>query len=108
MDVIDLMAEYNPGLLTMQIGKQLDKFEDRVTVLVNAVQQLHHRRLAIDLQTPEQMAILHLAVQEKAQEERFNAIATKITDHYQMETTYVRNDINDIIIILHVHGKKRN
>ena len=47
MNVIYLMAEYNPGLLMMQIGEQLDKFKDRVIVLVNAVQQLHHRRLAI-------------------------------------------------------------
>jgi hypothetical protein len=38
MEVIDLMAEYNPGLLMMQIGEQLDEFKDRVTELVNAVQ----------------------------------------------------------------------
>ncbi len=43
MDVIDLMAEYNSGLLMMQIGEQLEEFKDRVTVLVNAAQQLHHR-----------------------------------------------------------------
>jgi hypothetical protein len=65
MEAIDMMAEYNPGLLIMQIGEQLYKLEDRVTVLVNAVQQLHHRRLGIDLLTPEQMGILHLAVQKK-------------------------------------------
>jgi hypothetical protein len=38
MEVIDLMAENNPGLLMMQIGEQLEEFKDRVTVLVNAVQ----------------------------------------------------------------------
>ncbi len=69
MDVIDLMAEYNPGLLMMQIGEQLEEFQDIVTVLVNAVQQLHHRRLSIDLLTPDQMSILQEAVQQKAQEE---------------------------------------
>jgi hypothetical protein len=62
----------------MQIGEQQHKFENRVTVLVNAV-QLHHRRLAVDLLTPEQMPILHQAVQEKAQEDSFNALATKIS-----------------------------
>jgi hypothetical protein len=89
MEVIDLMAEYNPGLLMMQIGEQLDDFKDRVIVLVNAVQQLHHRRLTMDLLTPEQIAILHQSVQQKAQEEGFNALATKLSDYYQMETTYV-------------------
>jgi hypothetical protein len=98
------MAEYNPGQILMQIGEQLGKFEDRVIVIVNAAQQLHHRRLAIDLLRSEQMAILHLAVQEKSQEVGFNALATKTKDYYQMETTCVRNDNNDIIIILCIPG----
>ena len=106
MDVIDLMSEYNPSLLMMQIGEQLDIFKDRVIVLVNAVQQLHHRRLSVDLLTPAQMNILHQAVQEKAHEDGFNALATKISDYYQMEATYVRNDDKDIVIILHVPGTK--
>jgi hypothetical protein len=52
MDFIDLMAEYNPGLLQLQISEQLDLFEDRVTIITNAIQQLHHRRLAVDLLSP--------------------------------------------------------
>jgi hypothetical protein len=43
MEEINLMEEYNPCLLMMQIGEQLNEFKDRVTVLVNAVQKLHHR-----------------------------------------------------------------
>jgi hypothetical protein len=84
MAEIDLMAEYSPSLLMMQIGEQLDKFKYRVTVLINTVQQLHRRQLAIDLLFPEQMAILHQSVQQKAQEEGFNALATKLSDFYQM------------------------
>jgi hypothetical protein len=56
--------------------------------------------------TNEQMAILHQAVQEKAQEDGYNALATNILDYYQLETTYVRNNDKDIIIILHVPGTK--
>jgi hypothetical protein len=80
LEVIDLMAQYNPGLLMMQIGEQLDEFKNRVTVLVNAVQQLHHRRLSMDLLNPEQMAIIHQSVQQKARDEGFNALATKLSD----------------------------
>jgi hypothetical protein len=47
--VIDLMAEYNPGLVQLKISEQLDIFENRVTVITNTIQQLHHHRLAIDL-----------------------------------------------------------
>jgi hypothetical protein len=38
MEVIYLMAEYNPDLPMMLIGEQLDKFEDIGKVLINAVQ----------------------------------------------------------------------
>jgi hypothetical protein len=75
----------------MQIGEQLDEFKDRVPVLVDAVQLLH-RRLAIDLLAPEQMAILHRSVQQKANYKGFNALVTKLLDYYQMETPYDRND----------------
>ena len=105
MEVFDLMAEYNLGLLMMQIGEQLDEFKDRVTVLVNAVQQLHHRRVAIDLLTPGQMAILH-SLQQKAENEGFNALATKLSDYCQMETTYVRNDKDIIIFCMYPIPKK--
>jgi hypothetical protein len=47
------MAVYNPGLLQLQISEQLDLFEDKVTIFTNAVQQLHHCRLAVDLLSPE-------------------------------------------------------
>ena len=62
VDVIDLIAKNNPGLLHVQISEQLDIFEDRVTIITNAIQQLHHCRLAVDLLSPEQMEIMHNAV----------------------------------------------
>ena len=63
------MAEYNPGILMMQIDEQLDKFEDRVTLITNAIQQLHHRRLAVDVLSPEQMEIMHNSVETIALQE---------------------------------------
>jgi hypothetical protein len=62
VDVIDLMAEYNRGLIQLQISEQLDIFEDRVTIITNAIQQLHQRRLAVDLLFPDQMEIMHNAL----------------------------------------------
>jgi hypothetical protein len=63
IELIHLLAECNPGLLMVQIGEMLDKLKDRVKVLVNAVHQLHHRRLAIGLLTPGYIAILLQSVQ---------------------------------------------
>lgn len=101
VDVIDLMAEYNPGLLQLQITEQLDMFEDRVTVITNSIQQLHHRRLSVDLLTPEQMEIMHSAVQNIAQEEKFHNQAEKLSDYYQIEVSYSRT-IDDIELMVHV------
>ena len=42
MKVLDIMAEYNPGELRTQIDEQLDIFQDRITAITNAIQQLHH------------------------------------------------------------------
>ena len=44
VEVLDFMAEYNPGLLMMKIEVELSRFYNRVIVLTNAAQQLHHRR----------------------------------------------------------------
>jgi hypothetical protein len=70
-------------------------------VITNTIQQLHHHRLAIDLLTPEQMAIMHKAVQKVALEEKFNSQAKKITDYYQIEVSCTRT-LDDIIILVHV------
>jgi hypothetical protein len=43
IDIIDLMTEYNPGLIQVQISEQLDIFEDSITIITNTI-QLHHLR----------------------------------------------------------------
>ncbi len=78
MDVIDRMADFNPGLLQLQISEQLDMFEDMVTIITNAIQQLNHCRLAEDLLTPEQMEIMHNAVTKIAHDEDFLIQAEKL------------------------------
>ena len=40
VDVIDSMAKYKPGLLQQQISKQLDMFEDQITVITSTTQQI--------------------------------------------------------------------
>jgi hypothetical protein len=88
IDVIDLMAEYNTGLIQLQISEQLDIFEDRVTFITNALQQLHHRRLAVDPLSPEQMEIMHTAVSNIAKSEDFHNQAEKLFNYCQIEVTY--------------------
>jgi hypothetical protein len=56
--------------LQLQISEQLDIFEDRVTIISNVIQQLHHRRLAVDLLYPDQ--IMHNALRKTAHDEDFH------------------------------------
>jgi hypothetical protein len=95
------MAEYNCGLIQLQISEQLDIFEDKVTIITNAIQQLHHRRLAIDLLTPKQMEIMHQAVSNIAKSENFYNKAEELSDYYQIEFTYSRT-MDDIVLMVHV------
>jgi hypothetical protein len=72
IDVIDLLAEFNPGLIQLQISEQLDNFEDRVTIITIDIQQLHHCRLAVYQRSPEQMEIMHTAVTKIAKNDNFH------------------------------------
>ena len=101
IEIVHLMAEYNPTKLMQEIDEQIAKFEDRVTQITNAIQQLHHRRLAVDLLTPKQMEILHSEVESVAIQEGFHNQAQHISDYFQIEATYMRTG-EDIIIMLHV------
>ena len=47
VDVIEKLADYNPGLVNICVTKELTKFQDRVTRVTNATQQIHHRRLSV-------------------------------------------------------------
>ena len=101
IEIVHYMAEYNPGILMMQIDEQLEKFEDRVTLITNAIQQLHHRRLAVDVLSPEQMEIMHNSVETIALQEGFHNQVEHISDYFQIEVTYLRTG-EDIVIIVHV------
>jgi hypothetical protein len=58
--------------------EQPDIFEERVTIITNAIQQLRHCRLAVDLLCPEQMEIMQNAVTKIAHDGRFSYLGRKI------------------------------
>ena len=70
-------------------------------VLTNAVQQLHHRRLAVDLLFPAKMKAMHKSVMDAAQQDGFHPLTTQISDYFQIEVSYTRSD-DDNIILVHV------
>jgi len=99
--LIKLMVQYNPALIAAQISNQLDLYDARLTRAVNAVQELQNRRLSVDLLDTYQMLELQKAVLEVAKERGYTVLPERLTDFFQLETSYLRQG-NDILILLHV------
>jgi predicted enzyme involved in methoxymalonyl-ACP biosynthesis len=87
--------------LQLQISEQLNIFEDRVTIITNSTQKLHHRKLAVDLLSLDQLEIMHNAATKIAHDEDSHNQAEKLSDFYQIEVTYSRTE-NDIVLMVHV------
>ena len=85
----------------MKIDLKLSQYCNRVIVLTNAAQQLHHRHLSVDLLSLKQMTAMHKSVIEVAQQNRYHPITTQILDYFPKEVSYTRTD-DYIIILVHV------
>ena len=101
IQLIQMMIKFNPTLISEQIASQINLFETRVTIATNAVQQLQHRRLAVDLLDTNQLDEMHIAISKVATERGYKLMTERISDYFQIETSYLRNK-GDILIMLHV------
>ena len=61
----------NPGFLYVEINNHLVEFERKIVRATNVIQQLHHRRLAVNWLDDTQLNTLHLTVQEYAATQLF-------------------------------------
>ena len=107
IETLNYMNEYNPGLIYAQINEQVVEFMERITKLENAVQQLQHRRLAVDLLDKDQLKVLHEAVLQLAAKEGYQILPERIGDYFQIEVSYLRTG-QDIDILVHVPCVKPN
>ena len=99
--LITMMAKNNPTLIAEQISSQISLFETRLTMATNAVQQLQHRRLAIDMLDTQQLTEMHNAVLNVAKERGYHLMPERISDYFQIEVSYLRKG-DDILIMMHV------
>ena len=88
--LIQMMIKYNPTLISEQIASQINLFETRVTVATNAVQQLQHRRLAVDLLDTHQLDEMHKAIAAVAHDRGYTLMPERISDYFQIEASYLR------------------
>ncbi len=99
--LIQLMTASNPALIAEQISAQISLLETRLTMATNAVQQLQHRRLAVDFLDTWQLEEMHKAVGEVAKDRGYTLMPERISDYFQLEASYLRNG-KDLLIMLHV------
>ena len=93
--------EINPAIVYAKFNEHLIELETRVQRVVNAIQQLQHRRLAVDWLDPEQLTALHESVKRFADEHDYTLLTKQHSDYFQLETSYLRTE-SDVLAVLHI------
>ena len=75
--------------------------EEKIDTVTSAIKSLHDRKLAIDYLSNDQMVKLYNSINETAKADRFTLLPKLVSDLFQIEISYLRQN-NDIVIILHV------
>lgn len=91
----------NPAAIMAKLEEQLDLFSRRVDRVVRACQQMHLRRLSIDLLEPVQLINTYNEVRLLAEKRGYNLLSKVPSDLLQLETTYLRQG-EDIVVVIHV------
>jgi len=90
-----------PGMITAELNGMYYKLRDALEVAVHTVQQAHHRRLAIDFLSPENLVMLFEDLSSVAKDRGFYLLTQRPSDLLQLEVSYLY-DGNDVLILLHV------
>jgi hypothetical protein len=91
----------NPQVVYIEYNEIVSQVEERVTRLVNVVQQLQHRRLAVDWLTQHQLKVLHRTILAYTDERDYALLTTHPSDYFQLEVSYLRNE-EGVLALLHI------
>lgn len=86
-ELYDSMTAYqavNPQIIYIEFNELVNQVEEGVQRLINAVQQLQHRRLAVDWLTEEQLEALHQTVMTFTKEKKYKMLTTNPSDYFQV------------------------
>ena len=94
-------ASLNPQVIYIHFSESVIALEDQTNKIINAVQQLQHRRLSIDWLDSDQLTLLHSTIQAYTKAHNFIPLTNKISDYFQLELSYVRHSTG-VVALLHV------
>lgn len=92
---------HNPAVLQARLEHHINSFREKVRQSVHVLQQLQHRRLAVDYLDKQQLTLMHEALQAQAAQLGYEILPEKISDYFQLEASYVRTG-PEVMLILHV------
>lgn len=100
-DVIELFIKNNPTVLFAQLEEQIDLLAARMQQAMQVVQQLQHRRMAVDFLSGEQLLNMHQELQAMAKSQDLTLLPVQMSDYFQLECSWLRQG-EDLLIMLHV------
>lgn len=91
----------NPQIIYIYFNEKVMEFEQTVTKLVNIVQQLQHRRLAVDWMNKTQLEMLHSTVEDYTKKNNYLPLTKHSSDYFQLELSYFRT-FDGVVALLHI------
>jgi hypothetical protein len=101
LKTIDLMLLHDAGVLYAHLDRIMTQWESQVRMVIDAVQQAQHHRLALNLLDPDQLTLLHQATLELASKHKYQVLPQQLSDYFQLDVSYARSG-PDVILIVHV------
>ena len=99
--VVEALIKYNPTVFYAQLEEQIDLLDSRISDTIDVIQQLQNHRLSVKLLSADQIKAMRSEIEMQATHQHLKPLPTKITDYFQLETTYVREGDN-LLLLVHV------
>ena len=100
-DALVAYTNLNPQIIYVEFDEVISDIEEKVDRIINLIQQLQHRRLAIDWLSKDQLLLLHDSVLTYTQERNYALLTANPSDYFQLELSYLRNK-DGVVLLLHV------
>lgn len=98
---VSVLDKINPGIVVAEMNSMYQSIKSAIEVAVHAVQQAMHRRLSIDLLSPDDLSRIFEDLTELARTQGFKLLTSRPSDLLQIETSYIY-DGSSFILLLHV------
>jgi hypothetical protein len=98
---LQYLIKESPCMIDTDFNDRLIEMEEHTARFVTMVQQLQHRRMAVDWLTVDQLNLLHKHTLQIIKAKNYHPLVKQVSDYYQLEMSYLRKE-DGVVAILHV------